>query len=418
MNLNETENKIIEMINKIRDEQRKRPSFPVIFEGMNKNIDELNKIDISVFTEAMTKLQSENVIFDGGKGGKESYYINDPSKKDTNSVNKDTLNIDSSFSGEDSNIYSYVNDKFHETLINMIKLEVKNEFKSINNEHSLSPKPITHINYTDNPIITTLQSEVEFLRKELLSKDKVIELLIKDKRTSNNNSINCSDNDASFVHPKNSIKLKQNPDDNSYKINTENRFQILNTTPLTECDNINVSVNSTNNKTKRKKYRSTTIIGDSVIKDIKAQKMKKNIPKGEKIFIKSFPGATTECMVDYIKPSLKYNPDLIILHTGVNDLRSKKSANVIADNIVNLACEVKTFSNDVVISGLIERNDDLNFKGRQVNELLIVKCMEKKLLYIDNGNINGRQHLSNDGLHLNYKGTFELANNFLDCIDL
>ena len=121
-------------------------------------------------------------------------------------------------------------------------------------------------------------------------------------------------------------------------------------------------------------------------------------------------------MKDYIKPSLKFNPDLIILHTGVNDLRSNKSPNVIADEIINLACDIKTNSNDVVISGLVGRNDDLNFKLQQVNNILIDKCTDRNLFYIDNSNIR-RQHL-NSKMHLNHKGTSQLAHNFLDCINV
>ena len=99
-----------------------------------------------------------------------------------------------------------------------------------------------------------------------------------------------------------------------------------------------------------------------------------------------------------MKPSLKFNPDLIILHTGVNNLRSDKSAIVIAEDIVNLACDIKSNSNDVVISGLVGRYDDLNVKLQQVNDILISKCAERNLFHIDNSNIT-RQHL-NSTMHL------------------
>ena len=102
--------------------------------------------------------------------------------------------------------------------------------------------------------------------------------------------------------------------------------------------------------------------------------MKKHLPKGDKIYIKSFSGATTDAMVDYVKPSLRYNPDLLILHTGVNNLRSKESPEVIAEDIVNLARDIKTNLNDIVVSGLVSRNDDLKYKGEQVNEYLIIIC--------------------------------------------
>ena len=69
--------------------------------------------------------------------------------------------------------------------------------------------------------------------------------------------------------------------------------------------------------------RSTTVIGDSILKNIKPFKMRQSL-KNERIFGKSFPGSTIDCMKDYIKPSLKYDPDAIIIHVGTNDLRTEK----------------------------------------------------------------------------------------------
>ena len=43
------------------------------------------------------------------------------------------------------------------------------------------------------------------------------------------------------------------------------------------------------------------VIGDSLIKDMKAFKMKQVMSKQDKVYIKSFPRATIECMHDYIK---------------------------------------------------------------------------------------------------------------------
>ena len=135
--------------------------------------------------------------------------------------------------------------------------------------------------------------------------------------------------------------------------------------------------------------------------------------------MKPFSGVTTNCcMSGYIRPSLKYNPDLIIIHCGSNDLRSQKSPNTIAEEIINLALRSKTETNDVVVSGLVARNDDLNLKGKQLNECLISKCEEKNLFYIDNTNIIASKHLNGSGLHLNHLGTSQLAKNFLNCINV
>ena len=145
--------------------------------------------------------------------------------------------------------------------------------------------------------------------------------------------------------------------------------------------------------------------------------MRNAAPPNTKVFIKSFPGATTECMEHYCKPSLKYEPDLIIIHAGTNDLRSTKSAETIADEMISLCTKLKTDSNDVIVSGIVCRKDRLSSKGLGVNNLLKNKCTHHHLGYIDNGNI-GIHHLNGSGLHLNSQGTVSLANNFLRAIKL
>ena len=107
---------------------------------------------------------------------------------------------------------------------------------------------------------------------------------------------------------------------------------------------------------------------------------------------------------------------MYICHFGTNNLRSPKSADQIAREIVNIGLEIKTDQNEVVISSITHRNDKLNAKGSDVNKLLKSLCNDYSLGFIDNGNIR-RNHLNSSGLHLNMQGTAALANNFLDYID-
>lgn len=65
--------------------------------------------------------------------------------------------------------------------------------------------------------------------------------------------------------------------------------------------------------------------------------MKMCMNNNANIYVKSFPGATTEDMCHYSKPSKKYDNNLYLLHTGTNDLRSNKSVEEIANDIVHLA---------------------------------------------------------------------------------
>ena len=249
-----------------------------------------------------------------------------------------------------------------------------------------------------------LNSEVDFLRKEMASKDKIIELLIKEKSNYNGN-IGDKDN-KQFEHPK-----KANHDGINI-IPVKNSFN-----PLAE-QNTNTDERTSTETTKKTitKYRSTTIIGDSLIRDIKQQRIRKDLP-GNKVFIKSFSGATTACLNDYVKPSLRYKPDLLIIHGGTNDLRSEKTSKQIAEKIVTLASDVKTEENDVIISGIVRRNDELNTKGQEVNHFLKLLCSELNMGYLDNSCIESK-HLNASGSHLTYSGTVALANNFIKQIKL
>ena len=268
------------------------------------------------------------------------------------------------------------------------------------------------------------------MRSELLNKNKIIELLI--TNTGHNfgiekQSTTLKANDLNHNKTYNKTRNKDNKtneaDLNLNLFPTKNRFDSLNdetsdinitqNIPMKKRDELNVSVESCT-----KSNLNICAIGDSIIKEIKPYKMHQAFKsKKNRIFVKSFPGATTLCMNDYVTPSMKHKPDVMILHSGANDLRSEKTPKDIVEEITNLAEKMKTTENDIVISGLIVRNDSLNDKGTQVNELLKLKCTKLNIPFINNENIN-KQHLNKSGLHLNLKGTTTLANNYIKFLKL
>ena len=105
------------------------------------------------------------------------------------------------------------------------------------------------------------------------------------------------------------------------------------------------------------------------------------------MFIKSFPGATVKQMIHYVKPSLEYNPNLIVMHCSMNDLRSGQPADAIAESVVNLAKTLKTDENDILIPGLTPRSDKHGSKCLAVNVKLKKLCGENNFEFIDNSNI-------------------------------
>ncbi len=71
-----------------------------------------------------------------------------------------------------------------------------------------------------------------------------------------------------------------------------------------------------------------------------------------------------------------------------------------------------TMSYTVYISSLVQRGDAWNEKVKQANLILVKKCHDSKLPFINNNNINPTYYVNRSNLHLNYKGTRLLANNF------
>ena len=69
-----------------------------------------------------------------------------------------------------------------------------------------------------------------------------------------------------------------------------------------------------------------------------------------KPFLRNFPGATTQCMADYMKPSIQAKPNHFILHVGTNDLNSNRPPDEIAKAIIDLALELKSEKPGVSIS--------------------------------------------------------------------
>ena len=74
--------------------------------------------------------------------------------------------------------------------------------------------------------------------------------------------------------------------------------------------------------------------------------------------------------------------------------------------------EVKHENNEVILSSIIISSDEFKDKADTVNKHLKQLCSQNSLEFIDNTNILQGSHISHDGLHLNFKGTLALLNNF------
>ena len=88
-------------------------------------------------------------------------------------------------------------------------------------------------------------------------------------------------------------------------------------------------------------------------------------------------------------------PDHVILLTGRNDLRSKKTASQIARSITELAMSLKENDSLFLVSGIVQRNDNLNNKAAEVNNCLLLMRKERKIPFIAHSeNIDSSKHLN------------------------
>ena len=134
-----------------------------------------------------------------------------------------------------------------------------------------------------------------------------------------------------------------------------------------------------------------------------------------KVFVKTFSGAKTTCMHDYVKPSERNSSDHFILHGGTNDLSSDKSPEEIERSIIDLVTSIKNEKHDVSISNIIIRADDKKLEEErcEVNSFLGKLCKEKNFYLIDHSTRIKRNHLNKGKLHLNQKGTKLLSDIFV-----
>ena len=153
---------------------------------------------------------------------------------------------------------------------------------------------------------------------------------------------------------------------------------------------------------------TTLIVGDSMLGGVQERLIG---PRGN-IKVRSFPGANSDDMKDYIRPLLRKCPEKIVLHVGTNDA-IESSPEEIVEKIVSVKSfiESKLESCNVIISSPINRLDSQKFAVKIRNANAILKTIEGINL-LCNDNI-GTKHLGTKKLHLNMSGTKLLVTNIL-----
>ena len=83
---------------------------------------------------------------------------------------------------------------------------------------------------------------------------------------------------------------------------------------------------------------------------------------------------------------------------------------------MTIACNLKSESNEVIVSGIIPRRDEWNEKAMMVNNVVRNYCLNKDIGFIDDNIINVQGHLNKGGLYLNRERSKVFFNNLLETV--
>lgn len=228
--------------------------------------------------------------------------------------------------------------------------------------------------------------------------------------TSNNDTINPGD---VSVTPCDNTRRKEHTNQNEWQIVSKRKKKKKSKIRKQRNDEAQSNPNDSEDSVPEK-VSTTLLIGDSMIKNIQGTKLGEAV--GHRVVVKSFSGATTKAMKDYLKPNLELSPDQVVLHVGTNDLKQKEPRHV-ADSIVDLARQIENSSEaTVAVSELISRRDELNEAVKTTNKHLKSYCRQNGWNFIQHHNITEKE-LNRGGLHLNFKGNLKFFKNFQTYLD-
>ena len=135
--------------------------------------------------------------------------------------------------------------------------------------------------------------------------------------------------------------------------------------------------------------------------------------KKDQVQVKADAGPTTNDIIDYIKPTIRQKPDMVIVRSGTNGLTKDVNTMNRVRKVVATVKEIDTEGKiKLGFSGIVGRGD-INKEEDIVstNNRLEKYCKGNEFFFMDNSNIDA-SCLNKSKLNLNRKGTFYLANNF------
>ena len=114
--------------------------------------------------------------------------------------------------------------------------------------------------------------------------------------------------------------------------------------------------------------KNIVVIEDSMIKTVNGG----DVSRGDLVKIRPHPGTSMEELNDHIKPAIRKNPDIVVIHTGTNDLENNCNIVKSAKELVSAVKEIdKDNSLKVAFSIII----NLKMKILKIRSIMLIMVL-------------------------------------------
>ena len=98
----------------------------------------------------------------------------------------------------------------------------------------------------------------------------------------------------------------------------------------------------------------------------------REVCRDNSVKIRCHPGATTDDIIDYVRPTARKKPDMIIIHTGANDIQNKVNALQKVRTVITTIKEIDVnYEIQIAFSSVIHRDDqDFEEEMKEINRKL------------------------------------------------
>ena len=126
------------------------------------------------------------------------------------------------------------------------------------------------------------------------------------------------------------------------------------------------SQNKDKNEVRETLKKDIIIIHDSMIEYMNGW----GISRSSSVKIRSHPGATTEDIIDYIRPTAQKNPKMMVIRSGTNDITNKVNTLEKIRKVINAIKENEAHDEiEIVLSSVIHQDDqDLEDEINELNK--------------------------------------------------